>query len=400
MDGKQLTELERYEDELLAPWAMLHLHNGGRLHAFESQPYRTCYQRDRDRVIHSKSFRRLGYKTQVFVNSRGDNYRTRLTHSLEVAQLSRSVSGTLRLNRDFAETIALAHDLGHTPFGHAGQDTLHNLMKNHGGFEHNCQSLRIMTLLENRYLDFTGLNPTRATIKGILKRPCQEMCESSIAEICQERAAESPSLEASVVDACDRIAYIHHDLEDGLDSGYLDFEELFVLESWAEAYRALELERGAEFSSLRRSLRTKAVLRELLNLSIMDLIESTRKKIDALHLESLEDVLNLSLSENPVGVCTEVSKRLEETQRFLYNRLYRHPEVMKMSRNGIRIIEILFDEYVRNPELMPRHVQERIGESGLHRTVADYLAGMTDRYAQLQYRILTGTMPHPEAGSS
>lgn len=390
----ETTDLEKQEDGLLAPYAMLHKYNGGRLHIQESQPYRTCYQRDRDRVIHSKSFRRLGYKTQVFVNSRGDNYRTRLTHSIEVAQLSRSVAGALQLNRDYTEAISLIHDLGHTPFGHAGQDTLHRLMVEHGGFEHNCQSLRTITVLETRYLDFPGLNPTRATLKGVMKRGCSGMCEDSLSPLCEERSKESPSMEAALVDICDRIAYIHHDLEDGLDSGYIDLDQLFTLEPWVETYRKVESERGGEFTRLRKALRTRIIIRELLNRSIVDLIENTRSKVKELNPGNLSDITGLPPGNGPVGSSSQMQSGLGIIQKFLHENLYRHPEVIRMSRNGSRIIEILYDEFVRTPEVMPTHVQQRIQTWGLHRTVADYLAGMTDRYAQMQYRFLTGTVPH------
>ena len=382
--------IETLDDASLAPYAMRHEgDNAERLFPEEAHVYRTAFGRDRDRVIHSKAFRRLGYKTQVFVNSEGDNYRTRLTHSIEVSQIARSVAGYFRLNRDFAECLALAHDLGHTPFGHTGQDALHKLMSEHDGFEHNCQSLRIVHELESRYLEFNGLNLTRATLKGIMKHPRVYECDTELLPLLAERKQESPVLEAYLVDQCDRIAYVHHDLEDGLDSGLLDEEELGELEVWSSTYRTLE-RNNASFAAARRKVRQRAVVREMLNATITDLIAQTRVSLEALDLPDLDAVRALPSGDYPVRFSEEMRERLGHLQKFLFDRLYRHSDVVKMSRRGTRIIETLFGEYVNHSRVLPRHVQERIPRFGLYRVVSDYIAGMTDRFALDEYRKITG----------
>ncbi len=384
---------EDEQDQYLAPYALLHKYSGGRNYPEKGDDYRTSFQRDRDRVIHSKAFRRLGYKTQVFINSEGDNYRTRLTHSIEVGQIARTVASALRLNRDFAESVALAHDLGHTPFGHAGEYALNRLMESHGGFEHNCQSLRIVSLLETRYMDFRGINLTKAALKGMMKHGCSQCNIPVLEELCDERAKEGPSLEAGIVDACDRIAYLHHDLEDGLDSGYLKMEDLFELDIWADAYNKTEEELGSSFTGVRKPHRIRFVIRRLINDSVSDLIENTQAGIETLKPETFQDVLDIPSDHFPVNNTPAMKERLKKMQQFLYRELYRNPAVMKMSRRGSRIIETLFEEYVLNPEIMPSHVQERIQQHGLHRTVSDYIAGMTDRYALKEYGYITGLSP-------
>jgi len=382
--------IETREDATLAPYAIRHRDSGGRFHKENPQPYRTCFQRDRDRIIHSKAFRRLGYKTQVFINSEGDNYRTRLTHSLEVGQIARSVASVLRLNVDFAETLALAHDLGHTPFGHAGQDTLHTLMNHHGGFEHNRQSLRIVSDLERRYTDYNGLNLSKATLKGIMKHKKTYDCDLLLRELCEERAQENPCLEAEIVDLCDKIAYNHHDLEDGLDAGFITYDDLESIPFWKESLNHILKDYGQSFMKHRKEVRIRTVIRSMMNACITDLIETTEKNLKNLNPGSLSDILEMDSSVYPVSFSKEMQIILKDTQDFLRNRLYSHPNVMQMSRRGTRMIEFLFDEYIHNPEIMPEHVQSRIPETGLHRVVADYLSGMTDRYALKQYTYLSG----------
>ncbi|MCR9144154.1 MAG: deoxyguanosinetriphosphate triphosphohydrolase [bacterium] len=383
---------EKSADQLLAPYAMLHRNYGGRLNGDEPHSYRTVFQRDRDRVIHCKGFRRLGYKTQVFVNHEGDNYRTRLTHSLEVAQISRSICGALRLNQDFAETLALAHDLGHTPFGHAGQDALNRLMRDHGGFEHNCQSLRLVTKLESRYLDYRGLNLTRASLKGMLKHASVYECDDLLAEICAERGRENMILEAALVDHCDRLAYIHHDLEDGLDSGILQRDDLSELSIWRDAYQAVEKKSGQAFRHARGPLKVRAVIRYLMDRSISDLYETTRANLQALQPKNQSELLEKGpgAAEYPVRYSAEMREILGVCQKFLFRRLYRYPRVERMSRRGARIIELLFYEYVERPGMMPEHFQREIDSVGVYRVVSDYIAGMTDRFAAKEYRSLTG----------
>ncbi len=380
------------EDEMLSRFAVQNRSDHERYFDEEPDPYRTSFQRDRDRLIHSKAFRRLGYKTQVFVNSEGDNYRTRLTHSLEVAQIARGVSAALGLNRDYAESIGLAHDLGHTPFGHAGEGELHTLMENHGGFEHNCQSLRIVTLLESRYTNFNGLNLTRLMLRGMMKHGCAGRCAlEHLKDLCEDPFAKFWPLEAAIVDASDQIAYLHHDLEDGLDSGYLTFDELFELNVWSDAYARAEQGEREKFTSLRPPHRLRFLLRHMINDSVRNLIETTSSSFDALGL-NIEDPAFPSQGERdyPVRFSSETKEKLISLRSFLFQRLYRHPAVMKMSRRGERIIARLFAEYIRSPEILPAHVQNRIGDYGLHRVVADYISGMTDRFAWKEYSYLAG----------
>jgi dGTPase len=272
-----MLSIEDYEDQFLAPYALKNKENEGRIYSEEEDPYRTNFQRDRDRIIHSKAFRRLGYKTQVFVNTEGDNYRTRLTHSLEVSQLSRSIASVLRLNKDFSETIALAHDLGHTPFGHAGEDILHNLMQHHGGFEHNKQSLRIVTLLEERYPYWKGLNLTKATLKSLMKYGEIYEDDLHLYELSKQKKEEFPPLECVLVDQCDRIAYIHHDIEDGIDSGYIELDQVLELEYWKNLYKKAEQEWKDHFSKARTPHKIRMLIRISLNLFIKDFIENSKK---------------------------------------------------------------------------------------------------------------------------
>ena len=383
-------DLTALEDEPLAEYAMRNGEENDRLYDEPPSPYRTVFQRDRDRIIHSKAFRRLGYKTQVFVNTAGDNYRTRLTHSIEVSQVSRSVAAALRLNRDYAETIALAHDLGHTPFGHAGQDSLHRLMQKQGGFEHNRQSLRIISVLESRYLDFPGLNLSRGTLKGIMKHSTAYECDTHLKGMLVERSRENPCLEARLVDLCDRITYIHHDLEDGLDAEILSLEELLTVPAWKEAFHEMENKSGVQFRAARNQVRIRAVIRFLMNRCIVQLISGISGNLELLKPSSLQDVYDMDRNDYPVRLPEELSEVLKSFQKLLHSRLYRNPRVMQMSRRGIRIVEFLFNEYSTLPQMMPGHFQERIESQGLSRVVADYVSGMTDRFATREYHYLMG----------
>lgn len=385
--------MEKLDGEL-APYAMLNRNSGDRIHPESKSSHRSPFQRDRDRLVHSKAFRRLGYKTQVFVNSEGDNYRTRLTHSLEVSQISRSIAGALGLNQEYTEALALAHDLGHTPFGHAGQEALNLLMKDYGGFEHNCQSLRIIMLLENRYIDHPGLNLTRSTLKGIMKHGCTPLCPVKDDRLCQERNEQGPSLEAALVDQCDRLAYLHHDLEDGMDSGYLHYEDLQELDIWKKYYRQSEDRYGSRFTRARIPLQIRTVVRDMMNDHIEDLIQNIKTNIEKHRPETLQNIYELREKGIRIILFSEsISRDLKELESYLTGRLYRNPGVIKMSRRGARIIETLFHEYLQTPEMMPAHVQERKEEEGLERTVCDYIAGMTDRYALKEYSYITGLNP-------
>ncbi len=383
-----MNELEVYEDQFLAPYAIKNSQHEGRIYFEDEDPYRTNFQRDRDRIIHSKAFRRLGYKTQVFVNTQGDNYRTRLTHSLEVSQLSRSIASMLKLNKDFSETIALAHDLGHTPFGHAGQEILNTLMKDYGGFEHNKQSLRIVTLLEERYPFCKGLNLTKATIKALMKYGEIYYDDIHLKELYFEKKKQFPPLEFILVDKCDRLAYIHHDIEDGIDSGYITLDDVLELPYWKKVYNNLENQWGKNFNNARIPHKVRMIIRNSLNIFIKDFINNSIKNLSLLNLTSIEDVYSLDIKSNPLKNSSELEDIIFYTYEFLKDNLYSHPEVMIMSRRGEKIIEYLFHEYVKYPQMMPRHIQERIDYSGLYRTVADYISGMTDRYAIKKYKEL------------
>ena len=361
---------------------MKHADHGGRLFPEDNFEYRTDIQRDRDRIIHSKAFRRLGYKTQVFNNSEGDNYRTRLTHSIEVSQIVRSVAAALHLNRDYTEALALAHDLGHPPFGHAGQDALQELMKDHGDFEHNRQSLRIVSELETRYLDFPGLNLCRATLVGMMKHERIYECDARLKEILALRRGGNPCLEAELVNVCDRIAYIHHDLEDGLDSNILSPDELFELPAWKASCEELEKTAGEKFRLARVPVRIRAVIRSLMNRCITDLIETSAVNLNRLQPQSLQDILTMPPDDYPVRMSPEMNEILADFQTLLYARLYRNPRVMQMSQRGRDIIKKLFEKYSRTPDLLPPHYRSRVEALGLPRVISDYISGMTDRFAR------------------
>ena len=366
----------------VAPYAIQNDADEGRFYTEEGHPYRSSFQRDRDRIIHSKAFRRLAYKTQVFVYSEGDIYRNRLTHSLEVSQISRSVSFALGLNQDFSEALALAHDLGHPPFAHSGQDILDDLMQAQGGFEHNCQGLRQLTKLEMRYLDFPGLNLTRAVLKGVMKRPRVYECDHELRGLAEERRSSPPVLEARLVDICDRIAYLHHDLEDGLDAAILKRHELVELEHWKEAWTELKEKKGKRFKAAREAICIRAVIRHMLDMSIRNLIQNSLKNIEAANKGEGE---NEGEGESVICLGPKYQSYLKQLHKYLHRHFYNSERVCEMSTKGTKIIESLFKRFLQFPEEMPEHYQSWISKEGLHRTVADYIAGMTDRFAENIY---------------
>ena len=381
------TEYNNPDASNLYVYAARSENSGGRLFDEPTDPFRTDFQRDRDRIIHAKAFRRLGYKTQVFGNFAGDNYRTRLTHSLEVSQIARSVAGSLHLNRDLSETLALAHDLGHTPFGHAGQDQLHLLMKDAGGFEHNCQSLRIVSVIEERYPFWSGLNLTRLTLKAMMKHQRVYDCDKHLLPLLSEQKEMASSLEMLLVDRCDRIAYVHHDFDDGLDAGYLSFDDLLSQPYWNEAVRQCRDLYADRFDELRRPLQIRTVIRFLLNQCISDLIDHSRSNLEVLAGSGQnQPVFDVSVISNS----HQIAQSIIAIYKYLYEHLYRHPEVIQMSRRGERMIEFLFHEFMKQPKMLPAHIQTRIENDGLARVVSDYISGMTDRYAEKQYLYLTG----------
>lgn len=372
-------EVDEKENKFLAPYAMKSKNSQGRRYPEKEHPYRSCYQRDRDRVIHSTAFRRLEYKTQVFVNHEGDYYRTRLTHTLEVAQISRTIARALELNEDLTETIALVHDIGHPPFGHAGEATLKELMKKHGGFDHNIQGLRVVDLLEERYPNFPGLNLTWEVREGISKHTTLfDQPQRSI----KGKSEKSTLLEIQVVDMADEIAYDNHDLDDGLTSGLLKEEDLDKVPLWKEVSKKL--------NALRPDLRTKIrrcqLIRWLIDLQVTDLINQTKKRIKKLKVKSVKDVQNTP--KRIVDFSPEILQKRKPLRAFLFTNLYQHYRVTRMSDKASRFIKELFKVYLTKPEQLPPSTQKRLKKEKAHRAICDYIAGMTDRYALDEYKKL------------
>lgn len=368
---ERLLELE---DRALAPYAMRASQTRGRAHPEPESAYRTPFQKDRDRVLHTTAFRRLEYKTQVFVNYEGDYYRTRLTHTLEVAQVARSLARALGLNEDLAEVVAMAHDLGHPPFGHAGERVLADLMEAHGGFDHNKQSLRIVTWLERRYPGFRGLNLTWEVREGIVKHETVYDLPSAEGYDPELR----PTLEAQVVNLADEIAYNAHDLDDGLRSGLLrggQLTEIELLRELAEEL-ALDLDRLGEFDR-------RVLVRELLGLMITDVVAATDTAIEEAGVTSLEDVRRFPA---PLARYSKpLAAQISELRSFLYERLYRHFHIVRQVAKARHVLERLFETYTQMPEILPPGVQAAVEQEGLFRAVCDYMAGMTDRYALDEY---------------
>ncbi|MDQ0141496.1 deoxyguanosinetriphosphate triphosphohydrolase [Cupriavidus necator] len=362
----------------LAPYAARSAQTRGRVHAEPASLSRSEFQRDRDRVIHSTAFRRLEYKTQVFVNHEGDLFRTRLTHSLEVAQIARSIARNLRLNEDLVEAISLAHDLGHTPFGHAGQDALNQCMKNHGGFEHNLQSLLVVDELEERYGGFNGLNLTFETREGILKH-CSRVNASALGELGRRfLEGTQPSLEAQLANLADEIAYNNHDIDDGLRSGLLTLEQLDEVPMWAR-HRA---EVAEAFPGINGRRAINETVRRMINTLIVDLIETTSRNIAAANPRHIDAVR----AAGPlVGFSPEIHEEAAALKRFLFRHLYRHYLVMRMSAKAQRIVGDLFQAFMSDPRLLPPQYQAGHG-GDQSRLIAHYIAGMTDRYAIREHR--------------
>ncbi|MGH7198386.1 MAG: deoxyguanosinetriphosphate triphosphohydrolase [Candidatus Omnitrophota bacterium] len=370
--------LEKEELRTLASYAAKSAESRGRAHAEKEHPYRTAFQRDRDRIIHSTAFRRLEYKTQVFVNHEGDYYRTRLTHSLEANQVARVIARILRLNSDLVETITLAHDLGHTPFGHAGEDELRELMKDDGGFDHNLQSLRIVDFLEERYPHFKGLNLTYESRAGLIKHPelLKEAHERGMGPF---DPFASPSLETQVVDLADEIAYDNHDLDDGLTSGMITESELEKIPLW----RTVRSKCGA--GALKNpEIRRYQIIRGLINLEVTDLIQQSKKNIVKARIRRPEQALKLD--RFLIMFSADLLQKRQALRDFLREKLYRHYRVVRMTDKARRFIRALFQVYLARPEQLPPGSQKRLREEGAHRVICDYIAGMTDRYAQDEHR--------------
>ncbi len=371
----------------LAVYAASDAASRGRQYTESSPAYRSEYQRDRDRIIHSAAFRRLEYKTQVFVNHEGDMFRTRLTHSIEVAQISRSIARILNLNEDLSEAIALAHDLGHTPFGHAGQDALNACMQNYGGFEHNLQSLRTVDLLEERYADFHGLNLTFESREGILKH-CSLRNAEQLGEVGQRFITKTqPSLEAQLVNLADQIAYNNHDVDDGLRSGLINIEQLLTVDLFADQHADVI----THYPDLSGRRLVHEIIRRMINQQVIDLVETSQAELVALAPQSIDDIR--AQHEPLVRFSKDMLHANQELKRFLRVNLYNHYRVHRMTTKARRTLTALFDAFMHEPRLLKPEHQNKLqqfevedGDSGRARAVADYIAGMTDRYAISEYQ--------------
>jgi len=367
-------ELEAQEAERLARYAVRSRDSRGRVYPEPEHPYRTAFQRDRDRIIHTTAFRRLEYKTQVFVNYEGDYYRTRLTHTIETAQIGRTMARALGCNEDLTEAVSLAHDLGHTPFGHSGELALHEIMEGHGGFNHNHQSVRIVEALEQRYQDFPGLNLTWETREGIVKHTTEYDVSQAEGYEPHKRA----TLEGQLVNAADEIAYTTHDLDDGLRSGLITVSDLRELCLWQEALQELDIsERSFDEMSQHR------VIRHLINREVTDVVQHVDSGLQAFGIRSVEDVRNAP--HNLVGFSAELERMNRELKDFLLQRLYRHHRVMRMQTKAKRLLQQLFEAYFVEPRQLPEEIQEKISEGQRERVICDYIAGMTDRFAIQEY---------------
>ncbi len=366
------------EEEVLASYAMHTRHSRGRRHPEDAHPFRTLYQRDRDRIVHSTAFRRLMYKTQVLVSQTNDHHRTRLTHTLEVAQISRTIARQLGLNEDLTEAIALAHDLGHPPFGHAGEAVLDQCMQEHGGFEHNLHGLRIVEVLEYRYPDFPGLNLSWE----ILEAHAHHTKRRDAPEVREFLTGGQPFLEAQVVDAADSLAYDSHDVDDALGVGLITCDDLEEVEFWRRA-----VERCRSRHPVLGPLQFQpAVVRQLIDWQVSDLMEHTRQRLRRHRIRTVADVR--AAPELIVAPGPEVRGLKAALETFLHRRVYRHYRVLRMAAKGGHFLRALFDAFCKTPALLPPRYARRADQESVPRTVCDYLAGMTDRYAQEEYQRL------------
>jgi dGTPase len=371
-------DLEQHEQETLAPYAVQSVHSGGRLYPEDEHPFRLAFQRDRDRVVHSSAFRRLEYKTQVFVNHEGDHFRTRLTHTLEVAQIARTIARSLRLNEDLTEAIALAHDLGHPPFGHAGERAMNEMMQPYGGFEHNQQSLRIVEVLEERYPEFPGLNLTWETRDGLKKHQPRVLRGDETGQT----TVVGPSLEAQVADSADEIAYNNHDIDDGLTSQMIDLDNLRQMPLWEEHFREIR----QRFPQASRKVQWRQTVRTIINSLVLDLCEETLRRLESGRISGVDEVRRSP--QRLVAFSVEMERKNAELKLFLLEHLYRHYRIIRMSEKARRIVHDLFKVYMESPKQMPPSFFARLGKENIPRVVCDYIAGMTDRYALDEHRKL------------
>jgi dGTPase len=363
-------DLEGIEDQSLASYGVRSKESKGRAYQDTKPDYRTAFQRDRDRILHTTAFRRLEYKTQVFINFEGDYFRTRLTHTLEVAQVGRTIARALGANEDLVEAICLAHDLGHSPFGHAGEFTLKKLMIDHGGFDHNKQSLRIVTELEQRYSEFPGLNLSWETREGMVKHES----EYDISDAREYNPELRGNLETQICNVADELAYTSHDLDDGLRSGMITPQMLENISLWGLLQNKTDIT-----SPFMPDLERHRMIRDLVGLEVTDMIRSTDTRLKDSKVKSAIDIQRLSY--NVIGYSEEMQSRNRELKDFLFNKLYRHYRVVRMQVKAEHIITDLYKTYISEPLILPDHVQQRIPIRGLERTICDYIAGMTDRFA-------------------
>ena len=363
-------DIEKREQECLASYAALSSQTRGRAYPLKEHPLRTAFQRDRDRIIHSTAFRRMEYKTQVFIPHERDHFRTRLTHTIEVSQISRTIARNLCLNEDLAEAIALVHDLGHTPFGHSGEDVLDHLLKNHGGFNHNRQSLRIVDLLEQRYDEHPGLNLTYEVREGIVKH------ETKVKITLEEfNPTELPTLEASLVDIADEITYNAHDIDDGISSGIITYDDLKETGFW----QRMELDKHIKKISVNDDRSRYALVRKLLDVMATDVMTETRQRLDKTQIQTLEDVRNCR--KRLCAYSDSFKENVVEIKSFLNSHLYKHQKLISMADWAQEILETIFNQLYKTPELMPKRYQEMLLTEDKEVVIADYIAGMTDRFA-------------------
>jgi len=371
--------LEEQERKLLAPYAMASANSKGRAYPEDEHPYRTVYQRDRDRVIHTTAFRRLEYKTQVFIITEGDYYRTRLTHSVEVAQIGRTIARALRANEDLTEAICLAHDLGHGPFGHSGEEALNKLMADHGGFDHNHQGLRIIEELEQRFPDFDGLNLTWEVREGMLKHESEYDKGMVFAYDPHLRG----TLEAQIVNLADEIAYTTADLDDGLRSGMITPAQLT---RDSALWQLVTAELGINGKTATCDMDRHRIVRRLVGKEVTSVIEATYQMLNDNNIQSAADVRNMP--HNLVRHRDDFIDMHKELKRFLYKNLYSHWRVMRMANKANRLIAELFSAFIKSPAILPTQTQEKLNTGSLHRIVCDYVAGMTDRFAIKEHKRL------------
>ncbi|MCZ8239658.1 MAG: deoxyguanosinetriphosphate triphosphohydrolase [Leptospiraceae bacterium] len=372
---KKFEDLIQEEDTKLAVYAVKHGDHGGRIFEEGNHEYRLPFQRDKDRIIHCQAFRRLEYKTQVFIASIGDNYRNRLTHTLEVSAITRTVALSLGLNTYLAETIALAHDLGHAPFGHAGQDVLQELMIGKGGFEHNKQSLRIVQYLENRYASFPGLNLCRETLMGIMKHGGDYQDSNQL----ESRQIIGPSLESMITDVCDGIAYNNHDVEDGYESNLLGLKDLKKIQIFDQNYHQVQ----KKYPQASEKLLVRETIRSMLNAMVTDLVHEIDSRLEENRIvsrQSLGEAYQKSI--RLVGFSQSMHESVRELKKYLHEKLYKHPVVLELSNFGKEIIQVLFHYFSENEQELPSSYFQRMELDGKYRVICDYIAGMTDRYAE------------------